>query len=95
MTDRVSEDGHEAMAEGAREHVGMARVTPRPLPLTSKRLTSVYVQTIARALELQTKGSVAETRQLIEGKLTHDDREPWNVQVILQERARTAESSYL
>ena len=85
MTDRVSEDGHEAMAKGAREHVGMARVTPRPLPLNSKRLTSVYVQTIARALELPTKGSVAETRQLIEGKLTHDDREPWNVQVVLQE----------
>ena len=69
----MSEEGHEAEAEGARERVEEPRRAPavgRPLPLNSKRLTSVYVQTIARAMELSTKGSVAETRQMIEGKLS-------------------------
>ena len=90
----MSEDGHEAGAEGAREHVQGprgARAVGRPLPLNSKRLTSVYVQTIARAMELPMKGSVAETRQMIEGKLSDVGREPTNVQVIIQEDEDGAE----
>ena len=96
-TDRsitMSEEGHEAEAEGAREHVGGprgARAVGRPLPLNSKRLTSVYVQTIARAMELLTKGSVAETRQMIEGKLSDIGLEPTNVQVIVEEGEDGAE----
>ena len=79
----MSEESHEASAEGARESPEVAcgvRIARRPLPLNSKRLTSTYVQAIARAMELPTKGSVTETRQMIEGKLGDDDRESTNVQ---------------
>ena len=84
----MSDEGHEASGERARDHVEVARgarPTGRPLPLNSKRLTGVYVQTIARAMELPTKGSVTETRQMIEGKLGDVGREPTNVQVIIGE----------
>ena len=75
-------ESHEASAEGARESPRGVRIAKRPLPLNSKRLTGAYVQAIARAMELPTKGSVTETRQMIEGKLGDDDRESTNVQVI-------------
>ena len=68
----MSEERHKATDGGARELVSVTRgfpATTRPLPLNSKRLTRVYLRTIARAMELTTKGSVTETRQMIEGKL--------------------------
>ena len=57
----------------------------RPLPLNSKRLNAVYLSAIARAMEIPTKGSVAETRQMVEGKLENQGREPTNVQVVIEE----------
>ena len=53
--------------------------------------TGAYVQAIARAMELPTKGSVTETRQMIEGKLGDDDRESTNVQVLIEEDGHGAE----
>ena len=95
MTDRstlnrtmMSKESHEASGEGARDHAEVShgmRAAGRPLPLNSKRLTSVYVQTIARAMDLPTKGSVAETRQMIEGRLSDVGREPTNVQVMISD----------
>ena len=42
-------------------------------------------------MELPTKGSVAETQQMIEGKLSAVGREPTNVQVIIEEDEDGAE----
>ena len=96
-TDRstaMSEESHEATVGGTRGRVSVPRglqAAVRPLPLNSKRLTNVYVQTIARAMELTTKGSVAETRQMIEGQLSEIGREPMNVQVAIGEDESGAE----
>lgn len=78
----MAED-HVASAEVVRKLSLPARGA-RPLPLNSKRLISVYLHSIARAMELPTGGSVAETRQMIEGKLGGEGREPTNVQVLVQ-----------
>ena len=40
---------------------------------------------------LPTKASTDEIWQLIEGKLSEDGREPWNVQVIVQEPTQVGE----
>ena len=53
-------------------------------PLNSRRLTAETLSRIAKALGLPTTASVAETRQLIEGKLG-EEYEPRNVQVDLVE----------
>ena len=74
----MSEISRKAVAHGA----GLDR---RLLPLNSKRLTRGYVNAIARALELPTQGSVTETRQMIDGKLGDDNREPLNIQVVIEE----------
>ena len=54
-------------------------------PLNSKWL---QLQQIASALQLPTSGTAAVTRQLVEGRLTEMDREPRNVQVVVQGRVR-------
>lgn len=84
----MSEESHKAPGGEAHEQAEVSRgmqATGRPLLLNSKCLTSVYVYTIARAMELPTKGSVAETRQMIEGKLDNIGREPMNIQVIIHD----------
>ena len=53
--------------------------------------TGAYVQAIARAMELPTKGSVTETRQMIDSKLGDEDRESANVQVLIEEDRDGAE----
>ena len=57
-------------------------------PLNSKRLTSQYVVTIAKAMGLLTKGTVEEMKLIIEGRLTDMDREPRNIQVEVEEGDR-------
>ena len=52
--------------------------------LNSKRLKAVHLQHIAESLGLPTQGTVAVTRQLIEGKLMEMGHEPRNVQVVIQ-----------
>lgn len=59
--------------------MGRAKVPP----LNSKRLTDAYLQAIATMMELPTKRSIADTKQMIEGKLSNDGRESMNVQVLL------------
>lgn len=53
--------------------------------MNSKRLMAAYIKAIARNMELPTNASTDEVRQLIEGKLEEEGREPRNVQVIVQE----------
>ena len=85
-------ESHEAQAseDMARENPRGVRIVKRPLPLNSKRSTG-YVQAIATAMELPTKGSVTETKQMIEGKLGDEDRESANVQVLIEEDRDGAE----
>ena len=55
------------------------------LPLNSKRLRTVQLQRLARALSIPTSASGDELRQLIDGKLEGMEREPRNVQVVISE----------
>ena len=74
----------EEAAEGdLRPH--QSHAPTKVFPLNSKRLTSQYVMSIAKAMDLPTKGSVEATKLIIEGKLTEMSREPLNVQVVVKE----------
>ena len=61
----------------------------RMLPLNSRRLGSTHIKLLAETLELPTSSSTEELRQLIDGKLMEQEREPRNVQVVVQESSRT------
>ena len=54
-------------------------------PLNSKRITGEQLQRIAESLGLPSTGTVAVTRQIIEGKLLELEKEPRNAQVVVQE----------
>ena len=54
--------------------------------MNSKHLTKTCLSRIAEKLELPTKASAEETRQIVEGKLLEMGREPYNVQVELEAR---------
>ena len=58
----------------------------RIFPLNSGRLTATIVTRIAKGLHLPQSASLEETRQMIEGELL-SEREPRNVQVIIEEAA--------
>ena len=60
-----------------------AASTSKHFPLNSKRLTSSYLLCIAKAMRLPTRGTVEETRLIIEGRLREMEREPRNVQVMV------------
>ena len=62
------------------------------MPMNSKRLTKTYLSRIAEKLELPTKGSVKETRQIREGKLLEMGKVPHNVQV--EHERKIPSSSY-
>ncbi len=53
-------------------------------PLNSKRLPSRHLHKLAEELGLPSKASADETLQMIEGALVDMNREPQNVQVIVQ-----------
>ena len=57
-------------------------------PLNSSRLKRSHLKLVTEALGLPTGAGAEETRQLIEGSLISDNREPGLVQVIVQERRR-------
>ena len=59
----------------------------RVLPMNSKRLLTVHLKAIAEHMGLPTRASADEIRQLIEGKLAEEGREPRNVQVVVRESA--------
>ena len=57
----------------------------RTYPLNSRRLTARSITKIAEALGLPTSATLADTRQIIEGKLTEESHEPRNVEVVVTE----------
>ncbi len=59
----------------------------RPLPLNSKRLSTVLLRQLSRRLGLPVAAAPDEMRVLIEGKLDELGREPGNVQVTLEDVA--------
>ena len=56
------------------------------MAMNSKRLMKTYLSRIPEKLELPTKASAEEMRQIIEGKLLEIGREPHNVQIELKLR---------
>ena len=50
-------------------------------PLNSKRLGAAYLHRIAAELGLPTTASLEDVRQMIDGKLLEESKEPKNVQV--------------
>ena len=54
------------------------------LLLNSKRLTATQIKRVGRALGLPTSASTEEVRQMIEGKLEDQSRQPSNVQVVIE-----------
>ncbi len=60
----------------------------RTFALNSRRLGAAYVKEIAKGMGLPTKAAGDELRQLIEGHLSEEGREPPNVQVIIEEKTR-------
>ena len=57
----------------------------RVLPLNSKRITAVLLRAIAQKLCLSCKGSLADLRLTIEGKLREEGKDTTSVQAIVQE----------
>ena len=58
----------------------------KALPLNSRRLTRVHLQSLAQGLELSFHASSEQLRLMIEGKLREMDKEPRNVQVVCGEK---------
>ena len=60
-------------------------------PLNSRRLTGLYLRSIAKAIGLPATGTVEQTRVIIDGKLTEMGRDLRNVQVVVRswERGET------
>ena len=68
------------MAEGPTTH---ASGVPRVLPLNSTRLTLRHLQAIARSLELPTRATLEDLRQMVDGQLCDRGKDPRNVQVLI------------
>ncbi len=56
---------------------------PLPLPLNSRRLSSAHLKRLANTMGVPTTATGDEVRQMIEGKLPEQGREPCNIQVVL------------
>ena len=54
-----------------------------PIPLNSKHLMAEHLKRLVATLDLPTTAASKEVRQMVEGKLTEQGREPLNVQVVL------------
>ena len=67
------------MSEEGGERVPQAKETT--YPLNSRRLTARSVLRIAEGLGLPTTASLADTRQMIEGRLIEKGHQPQNVEV--------------
>ena len=79
----VGEETQQALPEG------------QVFALNSKRLLAVHVKAVAEGMGLPTKAATDELRQLIDGHLSEQGREPPNVQVVIQEEGKEFVSLYL
>ena len=55
-----------------------------PFSLNSRRLTGLYLRSIAKAIGLPTADTAEETHVIIDGRLTEMGRDPRNVQVVVR-----------
>ena len=55
-------------------------------PLNSRKLKVKHLRLLAETLELPTAASADEVRQMVEGTLKEREREPENVQVVVEEQ---------
>lgn len=62
--------------------------------MNSRRLKAEYIRALSASLELLTRVSPNELRQVIKGKLTEDGNEPHNVQVFMQELRGTEHETH-
>ena len=60
------------------------KMNETPFPLNSRRLTGLYLRSIAKVIGLPTAGTAEETRVMIDGRLTEMGRDPRNVQVVVR-----------
>ena len=75
-------DPAEAKGEGVEGATAVRRAQLLIL-LNSKRLSATHLRRLATAMELPTEAVGDEVRQMIEGRLIAQGREPHNVQVVL------------
>ena len=59
----------------------------KTVPLNSRRLTAKILRSLAAGLDIPTSASNEELRQMIEGKLLEQEREPRDVQVVIMAAA--------
>lgn len=82
-------EGHASREDDVVPHSGDQAYADLPrrnmLPLNSKRLTKKLMKQLAVALEVPTSATPDDLRQLISGRLEEMEREPMNVQVLVQE----------
>ena len=72
------------MAEGPGKREELTSDTrSRTLPLNSRRLTSSIVTRIEKALELPSTGTLEDTKQIVEGKLTEMGLEPKHMLIVV------------
>ena len=83
LTEQLSDHSRESHNESTSEDEG-SLPQGTPYSLYSKRLRSKCIQRVAGALGLATGASAAQTRKLIEEKLIEMDRQPSEVQIIVQ-----------
>lgn len=61
------------------------RVVGKSLPLRSRRLTAVQLRKLAKALGVPMSATIEDLRLMIDGKLAEMDKEPQNVQVVIDD----------
>ena len=63
----------------------MPRVVGKPLPLRSGRLTAMHLRKLAKALGVPMSATIEDLRLMIDGKLAEMDKQPQNVQVVIDD----------
>ena len=79
----MAEQTEEPHAEESEQTSTHAWGQPRVLPLNSSRLILQWLKAIAGGLRLPGNATQAELRQLVDGCLPDQEREPMNIQVLL------------
>ena len=76
-------DPAEGEAREGAAAAGERDVMQLPIPLNSRRLSTIHLKRLATAIDVPTSANGDEVRQMIEGRLIAQGREPRNVQVVL------------
>lgn len=79
----MRQDEMDAVEEVTQEGSSEGRRARLPIPLNSKRFMAAHLKRLAMALGIPTTAVDDKMRQIVEGRLVEQRREPWNVQVVL------------